>query len=376
MFTTKLKYVSSLGIKSSENNRCEGEILMKPVSEIIQYMTGNIYLKFLLVLVITVVIAYLVKLILNFILRPLAKKTKTKIDDLIIKSISSIIFYIIIAVGLKIGLRSFEFETEMYNSLIETLLIILLCILIFRIINNFAEHWMKDWAKKTESTADDRLIPLIEKILKTIVIVLAIIFIFSAWNINISPLLATAGIAGLAVGLAVKDSLANILGGLQLVLDKTFKVGDKVQLESGEMGVILDIGLRSTKLRTYDNEVIYIPNGILANAKVKNYTQPDLSIRVNVHFGVVYGSDTEQVRKVVLETIKKIDKVLEDPNPLVQFLKMSDFSLDFVARAWVREYKDAYSTQIKMTDEIYNALNKAKIGIPFPTHTVYTKNIE
>jgi len=347
---------------------------MKPIDEILQFISENVYIKFLLVLVIAVVIAYIAKLILNLILRPLAKKTKTKIDDLIIKSISSIIFYIIIALGLKIGLQSFEFETEIYNSIIETLLIVLICILIFKIIHNFAKHWMTEWASKTESTADDRLIPLVEKILKTIVVILAVIFIFSAWNINISPLLATAGIAGLAVGLAVKDSLANILGGLQLVLDKTFKVGDKVQLESGELGVILDIGLRSTKLKTYDNEVIYIPNGILANAKVKNYTQPDLSIRVNVHFGVVYGSDTEKVRMVVLETIKKIDTVLEDPNPLVQFLKMSDFSLDFVARAWVREYKNAYSTQIKMTDEIYKALNRANIDIPFPTRTIYTKS--
>ena len=347
---------------------------MKLINEILQFISGNVYIKFLLVLVVAVVIAYIAKLILNLILRPLAKKTKTKIDDLIIKSISSIIFYIIIALGLKIGLQSFEFETEIYNSIIETLLIVLICILIFKIVHNFGKHWMKEWASKTESTADDRLIPLIEKIIKTVVIVLAVIFIFSAWNINISPLLATAGIAGLAVGLAVKDSLANILGGLQLVLDKTFKVGDKVQLESGELGVILDIGLRSTKLKTYDNEVIYIPNGILANAKVKNYTQPDLSIRVNVNFGVVYGSDTEKVRRVVLEAIKKIDTVLDDPEPAVLFLKMSDFSLDFVARAWVREYKNAYSTQIKMTDEIYKALNRAKIDIPFPTRTIYTKS--
>ncbi len=202
------------------------------------------------------------------------------------------------------------------------------------------------------------------------------IFAFNAWKINISPLLATAGIAGLAIGLAVKDSLNNILGGLQLVLDKTFKVGDKVQLESGEMGVILDIGLRSTKLKTYDNEVIYIPNGYLANAKIKNFTHPDVSIRVNVNFGVVYGSDTEKVRQVVLEVVKKIENVIEQPEPVVQFLKMSDFSLDFVARAWVKSYAEAYSTQLKMTDEIYNALNRANIGIPFPTRTIYTKKTD
>jgi MscS family membrane protein len=114
----------------------------------------------------------------------------------------------------------------------------------------------------------------------------------------------------------------------------------------------------------------------LANAKIKNFTQPDFSIRVNVNFGVEYGSNTEKVQQVVLESVKKIENVIEQPEPVVQFLNMSDSSLDFVARAWVKSYKEAYSTQLKMTDEIYNALNRANIGIPFPTRTVYTKKTD
>jgi MscS family membrane protein len=254
--------------------------------------------------------------------------------------------------------------------------VILLCVFIVRIIDNLTKGWLREWAFKTDSTADDRIIPLLEKILKVTVIILGVIFIFSAWDVNISPLLATAGIAGIAISFAVKDSLTNMIGGLQLVLDKTFKVGDKVEIESGEMGVIQDIGLRSTKMKTYDNETIYVPNGYLANARIKNFTQPDNSIRVNVNFGVVYGSDTEKVRQVVLDALKKLDIVLEKPEPVVQFLEMSDFSLNFVARVWVADWGDAYNTKILATDVIYNALNRAGIGIPFPTHTVYTKKMD
>lgn len=349
---------------------------MKVINDAIQFISSNLYLNFLAVLVITLIIAFFAKIILRKVLKPLAKKTKTKIDDLIIKSLSSIIFYIVLLLGVKVGLQQFEFKTTIYDSLINTFLIVVITILLLKIISNFALQWTKEWKFKTKTTADERLIPFLQRILKAIVVILSVIFVFNAWKINISPLLATAGIAGLAVGLAVKDSLSNILGGLQLVLDKTFKVGDKVQLESGELGVIMDIGLRSTKLRTYDNEVIYIPNGYLANAKIKNFTQPDFSIRANVNFGVEYGSEPKKVQKVVLEAIKKIDTVIEEPEPAVLFLKMSDFSLDFVARAWVKSYTDAYSTQLKMTDEIYNALNKANIGIPFPTRTVYTKKTD
>lgn len=352
---------------------------MEIISDAFQFISGNPYLKFLAILVITIIIAFLAKIILKQVLKPLAKKTKTKIDDLIIKSLSSIIFYIVFLVGLKVGVQNFELRENVqtvFDGIINTLLILAVSLLLLRIIGNFAQQWMREWKFRTKTTADERLIPLFQKILKAVVIILAVIFVFSAWKINISPLLATVGIAGLAIGLAVKDTLSNILGGLQLVLDKTFKVGDKVQLESGEMGVILDIGLRSTKLKTYDNEIIYIPNGYLANAKIKNFTHPDVSIRVNVNFGVVYGSDTEKVQQVVLEAIKKIETVIEEPEPVVQFLKMSDFSLDFVARAWVKSFTEAYSTQLKMTDEIYNALNKANIGIPFPTRTVYTKKTD
>ena len=349
---------------------------MDSLSNVFQSIIGNIYLRFLFIIAVSVLIAFLAKFVMRQILKPLAKKTKTRIDDLIIKSISSIIFYIVLILGFKIGIQHFEFETGFYSSIVDTLFILLIMVMVLRIITNFSEHWIEDWALKTESTADDRLIPLIAKILKAVTIILGFFFIFDTWNINISPLLATAGIAGIAIGFAVRDSLANILGGIQLVLDKTFKVGDKVELDSGEMGVIMDIGIRSTKLRTYDNEVIYIPNGSLANTKIKNFTVPDLSVRVNVHFGVEYGSDAGQVNDVVLKAVKKIDTVLEVPEPAVHFLNMSDFSLDFVARIWVESFTEAYSTKLKATEVIYNALNEAGIGIPFPTRTIYTKSID
>ncbi|MGB2905756.1 MAG: mechanosensitive ion channel family protein [Candidatus Aminicenantaceae bacterium] len=346
------------------------------VSDIFDLILGNVYLKFLATLVISLIVAYTAKLILRRILRPLARRTKTKIDDLVIKSLSSVIFYAVLVFGFRWGITHFQFDSAVLTNLIDTLLVILISIFLIRIITNFAKHWKSEWADKTESTADDRLIPLLEKILEAAVIILAIFFVLDVWDVNITPLLGTAGLAGIALSFAVKDSLANIFGGIQLVIDKTFKVGDKIQLESGEIGVILDVGLRSTKLKTYDNEVIFIPNGQLANARVKNFTVPDLSVRVNVDFGIEYGSDTEKVRNVILDAVKGTAGVLEYPEPVVQFTKMSDFSLDFVARAWVASYSVAYGMKVELTDVIYKTLGKAGIGIPFPTRTVYTKEMD
>ncbi len=349
---------------------------MNTFTDLFQFIWDNDYLRFALIAFLSFIAAFLIKLIVARILKPLALKTKNKIDDLVVKSISSIIFYYVLFLGFKIGLQHFEFQTPILINVIDTAIILVILLFILRIIDNFAEQWLKEWKVKTRTTADERLIPLFQKILKALAVIFAVFFILTSWNVNITPLLTGAGIAGIAIGLAVKDPVANILGGIQLVLDKTFKVEDKIELESGEMGTILDIGLRSTKIRTYDNETIYVPNGYLANAKIKNFTQPDVSIRVNVNFGVEYGSETEHVRNVVLSAIKQIDSVLIEPMPKVQFLNMNDFSLDFVARAWVKKYTDAYETQLIMRDAIYKALGQANIGIPFPTHTVYTKTTD
>ncbi len=349
---------------------------MNVVRDIYDVIWDNPFLRCLAVNLVFIGIAFLTKVLFKKIIKPLALKTKTKVDDLIIKNITSIVFSIILIMGIHISIQHFTFNKDIIEQLLQSFLIILISMLLIRIISDFSTLWLKEWKSRTRTSADERIIPLLQKILKSIVIILGIFFIFSAWKINISPLLTTAGIAGLAIGLAVKDALNNIIGGLQLVLDKTFKVGDKVEIDGKQSGIILDIGLRSTKLITYDNEVIFIPNGILANSQIKNFTQPDFSIRVNVAFGVEYGSNPEKVQKVVSDALQKIEGVLDQPPVSVQFLKMNDSSLDFMARVWVENYSEAYSMKLKVTEEIYAALNKAKIGIPFPTQTIFTKKIE
>ncbi len=150
-------------------------------------------------------------------------------------------------------------------------------------------------------------------------------------------------------------------------------MGDKVQLESGEVGVLLDIGLRTTLMQTYDNEVISLPNSQLANARIKNYTKPDASIRVSVDFAVAYGSDVGQVKGLILDAISQLDDILQAPGPQVLFLNMGDFSLDMCGRVWVDNYGKQFARKLEMTELIYNTLKKSGIEIPFPTRTVYMK---
>jgi MscS family membrane protein len=139
------------------------------------------------------------------------------------------------------------------------------------------------------------------------------------------------------------------------------------------VGVVLDIGLRTTVIQTYDNEVISVPNSQLAAARIKNYTKPDTTIRVSVNFGVVYGSDVAEVKRVVSDAISRLDDILQDPGPEVLFLNMGDFSLDMCARVWVDDYGKQFARMLEMTELVYNTLNESGIEIPFPTRTVYMK---
>jgi small-conductance mechanosensitive channel len=231
----------------------------------------------------------------------------------------------------------------------------------------------RTWIERTASTLDKGLLPLLRKAVKTSVAILGVLIILGEWGVQIAPILGALGIGGLAIALALNSSLSNVFAGIQLLLDRSVNVGDKVQLESGEVGVLLDIGLRTTMMKTYDNEVISLPNSQLANARIKNYTKPDASIRVSVNFAVAYGSDVAEVKRIVLDAISQLDDILQEPGPQVLFLNMGDFSLDMSARVWVDDYGKQFAKKLEMTELIYNTLNESGIEIPFPTRTVYMR---
>ncbi len=345
--------------------------LLDKATNYFPYLT-NKYFVSLLILIGAIVGAKLILFIFEKYLQKFAKKTKTEVDDLIFERTKKPLFYFILVYGIKLSLNTLGiggWVTGLVNSLMALVFVFILA----RSMDVVIEVWGKVLADKTKSQIDDILLPLFHKISKVIFVIVALLWVLNIWGINITPYLAGAGIAGLVLGFALQDSLKNIFGGVTLLLDKTFRVGDKIKLENGELGEVLDIGLRSTKIRTYDNEVIYVPNGYLANSRILNYTRPTTKIRVGVEFGVEYGSKIKFVQKTVLNAIAKMKDVLKDPEPAVQFKEMGESSLKFKAYFWVENWKEAYSKKLEATEMIYDELNKAKIGIPFPQMDVHLK---
>ena len=184
------------------------------------------------------------------------------------------------------------------------------------------------------------------------------------------------GVAGIAFAFALQETLKNLFGGIQLILDKNFKKGDIIELSSGTSGKIHEITLRSTRIKTWDNKLVIIPNGVMANDVITNITQPDKSRRVTVMFGVDYGSDPDYVKKICLQEIKTVKSVeKENPAPRVIFKSMGDSALIFQANYWVKDLNNYIDAREDGTTKIYERLNNAGIGIPFPQMTVWHNDV-
>ncbi len=327
----------------------------------------------LAIIIIFIIGGKLITIISQKYLKKWAEKTETKLDDIIIDKAKPPLTYVVWFLGIKIALNPLNIESSTLDKIVNSVIVAIIIYLAITVANIVVVGFFEKLAAKTESTLDDALMPIISKSINVGIVLIGFIWILGIWSIDISPILASIGIAGLAIGLAVKDSLANIFGGISLILDKSIKVGDKIKLEDGQVGIVVDVGLRSTKMRTFDNELIIIPNGKLANSKIQNYSQPDLSARIVIDFGVDYSSDVGKVRKVVYDVLKGMDGIMEDPPVEVLFVSMEDFYLKFSARFWVANYNDVWPKKLEAVDRIFKALKENNISIPFPTQEIILK---
>tara|TARA_Y100000310_G_scaffold174705_1_gene174831 strand:- start:8028 stop:9098 length:1071 start_codon:yes stop_codon:yes gene_type:complete len=339
-------------------------------------LVGNVYVQSLLVFILFLFLASVMLIVYRKYVKKIASKTKTKVDDIILEKSEMPLFYMLILFGIKLAIKPLNITNLSIQKGINTLVVIIMGYIVVSFVNTVIKLWGKKIAERTKSTFDDEILPLIQSLSKVFVGLIVLLIVLDIWSIKIGPLLASLGIAGLAVAFAMQTSLGNIFGSISLILDKTFKVKDVIQLESGEIGQIVGIGLRSTKIKTFDNELLIVPNGMLATSKIKNLAKPNNVLRLVLPIGVAYGSDIDKVKKTLLSTLKNVEGVVhgnEKRKPLVRFNKMNDFSLDFDLVFFIENYKERFDISDRILTKAYNELNKKKIDIPFPTRTVYLK---
>ncbi|MBI3035500.1 mechanosensitive ion channel family protein [Candidatus Woesearchaeota archaeon] len=347
------------------------------VLELLNKITTNKYLHSLIILSLFFIMSQIVVFVSQKIILKLTKKTKTDIDDLIVAKTSKPISLILLLVGLRLAIIPHPIRQnilDIFENLISTLIIATVTYIVAAVFNILISNWGRKFASKTESKVDDEVVVLFQKFSRISVSFIGIIFILDVWGIKVGPLLASLGIAGIAVAFALQNTLGNIFGGVSLIVDRSITVDDFIRLDDGTEGFVTDIGLRSTKIKSRDGDLIIIPNGKLADSKIYNYHKPMPTTRVTVEFGVKYGSDVEKVKKVVLAEISSMKNILKEPAPKVLFHELGDFALKFKAFFWVSSIEKKIDAKEDALTSVYNALEINKIGIPFPTRTVYLKN--
>jgi len=192
-------------------------------------------------------------------------------------------------------------------------------------------------------------------------------------GINTTSFLTVVGAAGLAIGLALKDSLANFSSGVMLILFRPFKVGDAVTV-AGETGGVEEITIFNTVINTPDNQRKIIPNGLITAGTITNITANDTR-RIDMIFGIGYDDDIKKAEKILIEQVTAHSKVLSDPGPTVAVAELADSSVNFVVRPWVKT-ADYWDVKFRLTEEIKLAFDEAGISIPFPQQDVHMHQVE
>jgi small-conductance mechanosensitive channel len=323
------------------------------------------------------ILAWLVNLFIDRVLFALARRSKFQLDDEILKILNRPIWISVLFVGALIGVNwilprpPFRF---IFEAALKSALILLWVLTINRTMIRIAKDWIRHW--RTAQREGSEIISLGMNIARVLLIAGAVFLLLAIWKINITPLLASAGIVGVAVALAAKETLSNFFGGVSVLLDQPYKVGDYIVLDSGERGEVTLVGLRSTRIITRDDVQISIPNSVITNAKIINESAPEPRFRVRIKIGVAYGSDVDKVEELLLMLARENDLVSPEPNPRVRFRRFGDSSLDFELLCWARRPHDKGRLIHQLNRSIYKSLDKAGIEIPFPQREIhiYSKN--
>jgi MscS family membrane protein len=351
--------------------------LKSPLMEYIQDLLDIPYVAALGVALLSLVGAWLVEIIIAKTIAVAAAKTKTDLDDVIVEIIRRPIFLSVLIYGLSWSADLLElpegFDAPII-AVLETLVIVIWTTAVVRVGTVLLQSWSAK--ARDRSMLQPRTLPVFDMVLKTVAIGASIYFMFLAWDIDLTAWIASAGIVGIAVGFAAKDTLANLFSGIFILADGPYKVKDWIVLDNNLRGEVTHIGIRSTRVLTNDDVEITVPNAVIGNAQVLNECGgPHVRQRLKIKFSVAYGSDIAQVRKVILDGLADTPNIMSAPAPMCRLRELGESSLNFDVLVWIEIPRIRDNVIDEVTTRIYNALNAAQIEMPYPKTDVYIRQM-
>lgn len=339
------------------------------IHELSQYHLGQ---RFLLIFVYAI-LAKAADLFIDRLLIRFANRTHWEADERIMEIIHRPICWSIFLLGLMHALVIPPVPPPPWKmvlpNIIKTLILVVWWVSLIREITAMNEKNM-GWALEK---IDKTHFYMIKNISRIVILFTGILWGLVIWKVNLTPLFASAGIIGIAIALAAKDTLANFFGGIALFVDAAYKVGDYIILDSGERGEVVEVGIRSTKIKTRDDILITIPNSIMSTTKIINQSAPEPRYRIRIDIGVGYDSDLRQVEKALIGVATENHALAKKPEPRVRVRSFADSAIQFQLLVWVQDPRHRGRETHNLLKMIHIAFQEQGIEIPFPQRDVHVK---
>jgi MscS family membrane protein len=337
------------------------------------------YLAMLLYIVLAFAAAKALDYLIGVRLKKWAAKTETKWDDLIIETLHGPIKVVVFVILLHVGFNVFPWPTWLAGYLSKGLVIVVACSLTYvalKLVDASLNYWrQKAAARGADSLLDEQLVPVIRISLRIFVVIVSILLTSQNLGLNITSLIASLSIGGLAVGLAAQDTLANLFGAVSVFVDRPFRVGDRIRIDQVD-GTVEGIGLRSTRVRNLDGHLVTIPNKTMGNATITNVTRRP-NIKTEINLGLTYDTSMDKLKRAlaILEEVFRSDPKTVDV--VVGFNRFADSALNIlVVHHWKgTDYKEYIAGLQNLNLAIKERFEKERIEFAFPSQMHYVKQV-
>ena len=343
-----------------------------------QFLSGNAWMAASTTMLVFILLALIAHLAARGLIKLFTARFPSRLGNNLVNLVRSPIFWSALVTGVALSLRHFDTSKiflQRFDSSMLTIMLLLWSICIIRSSRLILKAMSRE-RKGKSSIISSQTLPLIQNFSFIVIFVYATYLLFSAWGIDLTAWIASAGVVGIAIGFAAKDTLANLVSGVFIMADAPYKLGDMVVLETFERGEITHIGLRSTRMFTTDHAEITIPNSLMGNSKVINESGGfHQKSRIRIPVGVAYGSDIDHVKKTLLEVADGHREVCSVPEHRVRFRVFGTSSLDFELLCWINDPQSRGRIVDELNTMIYKAFQEHKVEIPYAKQDVYIRSV-
>ncbi len=334
----------------------------------------------LIIIALTLLGSFIVKNLILGIVTRLTSATKSDLDDRLVKASGKYIYWLSFVFGGAILSNFVESYTALWlgeqffvviDGIIYSAGVLVVAGLLTSALVATLQWYGEHIADRTATRLDEQFVPLVSRIGRIVIGMIALLTILDHFAVDVKGLIAVLGVGSLGIALAAQDTIANMIGGFVIMIDRPFRIGDRLLMPNGSVCIVRQIGLRSTRLLTFDNTLIITPNAELVKSTIHNLSYPEPEIRVVVSIGVAYDSDIDRVRRCMLDIAASHPKVLESTKPEVHLVKLSDSAMEVTLYCRVGNFTEQFDTGNELRETLVKRFRTEGIVIPYPQRVVH-----